>query len=900
MIGHSLSHYKITAELGRGGMGIVYRATDTKLNRDVAIKVLPAAALASEDDRARFFREAQAAAQLSHPNIATVYQIDEAIATDENGNEVNASDGPRPFIAMEFIEGQTLHEYVADGPMKLSEAVRVAIQVADALKAAHAKDIVHRDIKSANVMLTEDGVAKVLDFGLAQTNQSTKLTRMGSTLGTVAYMSPEQARGQEVDSRTDLYSLGSMLYEMIVGSVPFAGEYEQAVVYSILNVDPEPLTAVRTGVPMELERIVNKLLSKDADYRYQTAAELIVDLRTLDLTVTSSMSRLSGPSVQRSGFEPETATTKTHGYSNAVLAAGAVSCLLIGALVASLMMPESAPDSDTRLHRSRIILPRSNATWNPSFSPDGTTVVYNGTRENQQSGLWAYDLATGNERLLIQSHNDRIRSKYSPDGTSLLFAVESGIYRFDPRDNPPSPVPVRDVPGLASLGWIDQDRIYYLGDRGGWSFSLSTKVETPIDELGVLKKAGLTSTEIGQFLTAEFVQDSGHLLVTTAADDSSSVPDIAYIHDGISEIVVREAFYPRYSADGFITFTRRGNARRLFGQTLSQLFDYETGSLIGDEVPVSADLGEASFAYDVSNDGDIWIAGFGAEETLPERLTRIDPATGTSETLYEGDNFHSLVISSDNRFILSSAFNYSEKRWDINQYDLATFLPKLLEPGGFYGFLSPDNETMYFVKQKELRARVLDSASSDRLLLSGLDGGTPAVSPNGKSIVYNQVVDFTARLFICDLESKESTLISEITDAAWNAKYSPDGRFLVFEMQEEEKVGAYVMRLSDRVVKPVSSDAAATPHWSPNGDEIYYRTGTQLRKVRVTTSPEFKPLSIPQIILDRDWINHEPFTVGPDGMIMMTRALQKFIPTERVEFISNWGDELRRRAGVDN
>ena len=164
MIGSELSHYKITAELGRGGMGIVYRATDTKLNRDVAIKILPAAALASEEDRARFFREAQAAAQLSHPNIATVYQIDESIPVAEDGSEINASDGPRPFIAMEFIEGETLHDYIAKAPLKLTEAIQVATQVAEALKAAHAKEIVHRDIKSANVMLTPEGVCKGAGF----------------------------------------------------------------------------------------------------------------------------------------------------------------------------------------------------------------------------------------------------------------------------------------------------------------------------------------------------------------------------------------------------------------------------------------------------------------------------------------------------------------------------------------------------------------------------------------------------------------------------------------------------------------------------------------------------------------------------------------------------------------
>ena len=220
MVGKSLSHYKIDSELGRGGMGIVYKAVDPKLNRTVAIKVLPSAMLASHEDRSRFYREARAAAALSHPNIATVYAIDEAVP------EGSGADDIRPFIAMEYIDGPSLDKQISDGPFPLNDAVNIAIQLASALQTAHEHDIVHRDVKSANVMLTKKGVAKVLDFGLAKTVQSTKLTQMGATLGTTAYMSPEQARGEEVDGRSDLWSLGVVLYEMISGGLPFLGEYE--------------------------------------------------------------------------------------------------------------------------------------------------------------------------------------------------------------------------------------------------------------------------------------------------------------------------------------------------------------------------------------------------------------------------------------------------------------------------------------------------------------------------------------------------------------------------------------------------------------------------------------------------------------------------------------------------
>jgi len=273
MIGKTISHYKILSKLGEGGMGVVYKAEDAKLKRIVALKFLSAIALGGEE-KGRFLREAQAAAALNHPNICTIYAIDEV-------------DG-QMFIAMEFIEGQSLREKIEAGPMKIEEAIKFAMQIADGLQAAHEKGITHRDIKSANIMITEKNQVKIMDFGLAKLARGgTMLTKEGMTLGTAAYMSPEQARGEVVDHRTDIWSLGVVLYEMISGRLPFRGEYESAMMYSILNEEPEPLTALRTGVPMELERIVNKALAKKADTRYQHIDEMYVDLKNLLKTLES-------------------------------------------------------------------------------------------------------------------------------------------------------------------------------------------------------------------------------------------------------------------------------------------------------------------------------------------------------------------------------------------------------------------------------------------------------------------------------------------------------------------------------------------------------------------------------------------------------------------------------------
>jgi eukaryotic-like serine/threonine-protein kinase len=282
MIGETISHYRILEKLGAGGMGEVYRAEDTKLKRVVAIKVLPADLGRDEEARARFTREAQAASSLQHENICAIHEIGEA------------PDG-RMFICMDCYDGVTLKERIAGGPLPVGEAIDIADQIAAGLSEAHAAKIVHRDVKPANVMVTRRGVAKILDFGLAKPAGTATLTKMGSTMGTVAYMSPEQARGGAVDHRTDIWSLGVVLYEAIAGRPPFRGEYESAVLYAIMNESPEALTALRSGVPLELERIVGKCLAKDAAERYQTAADLSADLRRLKREMSEGAPRKATP-----------------------------------------------------------------------------------------------------------------------------------------------------------------------------------------------------------------------------------------------------------------------------------------------------------------------------------------------------------------------------------------------------------------------------------------------------------------------------------------------------------------------------------------------------------------------------------------------------------------------------
>lgn len=276
MIGKTILHYKIIEKLGEGGMGVVYKAEDTKLKREVAIKFLPHHIQANEEERDRLKIEAQAAASLNHPNIATIHAI------EETEDEL--------FIVMEYIEGQELKGKIALSNLTTEEILKIAIQIAGGLQAAHEKGIVHRDIKSSNIMVTNKGQIKIMDFGLAKVSGNPQITKLGTTIGTTAYMSPEQVRGEIADERSDIWSYGVLFYELLTGQLPFTGPYEQAIMYSVVNEEPVPVLQIKENLPSSLEMIVTKCMDKDREKRYQTISELLNDLKEPegDLDVTAS------------------------------------------------------------------------------------------------------------------------------------------------------------------------------------------------------------------------------------------------------------------------------------------------------------------------------------------------------------------------------------------------------------------------------------------------------------------------------------------------------------------------------------------------------------------------------------------------------------------------------------
>lgn len=842
MIGTTLSHYRIVDELGRGGMGIVYRAEDTKLDRTVALKLLPASALASQDDRARFYREAKAAAQLNHPNIAAIHEIDEAVP------EGGAKDEPRPFIAMEFIDGESLEDRVKAGPMPFKDAVQIAIQIGSALEAAHGKNIVHRDIKTANVMMTSRGDAKVLDFGLAKTAQSTQLTRMGSTMGTIAYMSPEQAKGEEVDGRADLWALGVVLYELITGRSPFGGDYEQAVVYSILNEDPTPPTAIRTGVPMGLEWIIAKLLAKKKEDRYQSATDLLVDLRTVDLTSvglsrTSSVASMPAASV----IAPK---SKNDAFRPALFALAGV---FVVALV-WLVWPSSQQENPISPKRLVQPVPIGGVVAVVDISPQGDKVAF------ASDIIRVLDLSTG----LIREYDIPgvwVHADFSKDGKDLLLTSSAGLVRLSLATG--SSVHLFDTWEGGPRGeWATDDIIIYEERTSVWAASITSSEKRPVI--------------VRDSLSGEEDVDFPHLL-----PDGKTVVGTAQFKNDVEKIGFwdlesgKNLGYLDYAArrvqwdpSGGLVFVQNGNAMYL-------PFDLKTLSPSGPLVTIDQNVQPEGLS--VSNEGTLIHVGqatgriqdlrpsfpviarkLGQSMDFELDMETFPSAVYRSPSIHPNLNAAAIVIQGEPRVDGPVAR-------DIWLLDFQNKTRRALTTDGNsdYPVWNATGDSLYYISNGQSDALMIMASTGRGGSRNVFEDLTPEfvdldISPDGKWAVMAAgippSIDAGTAAALIDLttgklfggESGSATASFETPGGnPRQFSFSPSSKYVAYEDQ-----GAiYVQSMDDLNSTPVMlwANSMSLPQWAPD-ESMVYVVGVEdgvMHGVQVQTEPVFSPIGAP-------------------------------------------------------
>lgn len=825
--GQTLAHYRIIEAIGAGGMGQVYAAEDTRLDRQVALKILPPELADDPDRRKRFTREAKAVAALNHPNIVTVHAVEEA-------------DGLH-FITMELVRGRTLAEMLPRNGFALGKFLEIAILLTDALAAAHQQGITHRDVKPTNVMVTDDSRVKVLDFGLAKaqldvwnrdgTRALCSATEDGHIVGTPAYMSPEQAEGKTVDARSDIFSLGIVFYELLTGQRPFGGESATAVLSSILSHTPRPLSELKPAVPRRLARHVHRCLEKNPVDRYQSAIDLRHDLEEIRRDDESGDAVPIRPSRSRSRRE----MTIRWGVVAAIVVAAVVSLWL------SESRREAGPETVPRLQNAVQVTSSLSVESYPTWSPDGQRLAYQANETGGHlllgnSDIWVAQLGSGEPQNLTKGStaNDR-RPSWSPDGREIAFFSDRdgdwGLYTVpaiggNARNLLPLPASVLRNSSHAPQWSQDETRLFVLENENSRNFVITlsleslqtTRVALPEHESPLVWDLSVRPDD-RRFAYVEAGGGNPEVtrLWTIAASGGEAIP----LTDGRTKV-----WNPTWSADGSKIFyvSNRGGRMDLWQQRVA-----DDGKPLGDPVFITQGVGMTSAVF--SPTGAKLAYGTGGRVSnvwrvpiLTDRAaTWADATRVIAEHAYiqfvdVSPDGQQLAVSSDRRgnqdlWLLPSA---GGEMTPLTTDPTPDWNPRWSPDGSeilFYAYRS-GNRDIWIMPARGGPARQLTSRA-------GFDW-YPSWSPDGREIAYRGGPEGN-EIWIMDSSGNEQRFLTQGTSSNW----SPDGQWLVVTQQES------LFRVAKNGGEPLRIPTDHPPHspqFSRDGQSIYYSVLTGPRE----------------------------------------------------------------------
>jgi Tol biopolymer transport system component len=884
--GSKLGPYEIVAPLGAGGMGEVYRARDTRLDRTVAIKVLPQHLADTPEARQRFEREARAVSALNHPHICTLH-------------DVGSQDGTE-FLVMEYLEGETLAARLEKGPLRLEQVLNLGVEIADALDKAHRQGIIHRDLKPGNIMLTKGGT-KLMDFGLAKqsgpaplaaaltemTQEQSKLTGEGMIVGTFQYMAPEQLEGKEADARTDIFAFGEVIYEMSTGMPAFTGKSRASLIAAILTTKPTPITQLQPMTPVALERVVKKCLAKDPDERWQSASDLASELHWI------------AERDSQVGLAP-TPARGIRGLGRGTILLG-IACLLLVGLVSGLAVWNLKPSPPRPVTRTVITLPpgqRLAVTDQPAvaLSPDETQLVYVAIQGSvQQLYLRAMDSL---EDRPIPGTAGAVNPFFSPDGQWVGFFADGKLKKVS-------------VSGGAALtiGDAVQPRGASWGSQGMIAFAPAA-----VSALQQVSDAGGTPQPLTRFEKGElshrwpeFLPGAKAVLFTaaaTAVNWANAHVAVQSVGTGEQRNLIAGGTHPRYAASGHLIYAQEGSL-------MAVPFDPQRLAATGGAVPVVEGVLQSSVTggaqYSFSATGTlVYIPG--SVQRNQSKLAWVNRNGAEQPVAAPARAYQFPRLSPDGRRVTVGITEQESQVWldDLSRETLTRFTFEA--SGSNTAVWTPDGKRIAFQSIREAPPSIYwqradGSGGLERLTTSQYNRFPVSFSPDGQLLAFVEISPTTGYdIWVLRLSDRKAEPFLRTPFNESVPRFSPDGRWLAYISNESGRFEVYVQPYPGPGGKwQISTEGGTEPAWNRNGGELFYRSGDRMMAVDIATQPSFA-VGKPRVLFEG---RYEPtpatspnYDVSPDGqrflMLKPAEALEG-APTQ-INVVLNWFEELKRRV----